>query len=43
MDSSTLNVENVHKSYFQGNKKIQVLTGIDATFEQNKTYSNGFE
>ena len=39
MDYSTLKVENVHKSYLQGNKKIEVLTGVDASFDQSKSYS----
>ena len=39
MDSSILKVENVHKGYSQGNKQIEVLKGIDTTFEQNQSYS----
>jgi len=39
MDSSTLKIENIHKIYLQGNKKIEVLTGVNASFEQKKSYS----
>ncbi|MFH1644656.1 MAG: ABC transporter ATP-binding protein [bacterium] len=39
MSESKFVVKNLHKNFIQGDKKVEVLRGIDAEFEHGKSYA----
>lgn len=39
MSKNALSAQNIHKTFIQANKKLEVLQGISVSFEQGKTYA----